>query len=192
MDAAADFAAAVRLLKAPPAAYISYTERSYASTFSLSKDTTQAIVIRTRDGAFLKGNPDKIKISTDHEVAVNPVSKPPFDAACYVARDATAKQWNDRSVEAIALRDTCHKAEDTETDFQWLYVDPATHEPLAAIGLNDSEHVTVSLEERISRFDGRYMPAELKVHIEGHGIVGFLNVTAGQQYSAYTFRDTMP
>ena len=35
-------------------------------------------------------------------------------------------------------------------------------------------------------------PSQLHVHIEGHGLAGFLNVTAGQDYSDYAFRETMP
>ncbi len=106
MTAAADYSAAARLLKAPLPAYVTYVERSYATAFSHTKDTSQTIVIRTRDGAVIKGDPSKVKISTDRDIAVNPVSHPPFDAACYVPRAATSKQWNDRTVEAIALRDT--------------------------------------------------------------------------------------
>jgi hypothetical protein len=190
MDAAADYSAAVRLLQAPLPAYVSYVERSYANAYSLSKDTTQTIEVRTRDGVVVKGDPSKIKVSEDGDVAVNPVTHPPFKAACYSARGVVLKHWSDRIVEAIALRDVCHTADEHETNFQELYVDPATHEPLAAVGDREDDHVSVLVEQRIARFDGHFMPAKVTVKIHGHGLVGFLNVTAGQEYSAYDFRTT--
>jgi len=192
MDAAADYAAAVRLLKAPLPAYVSYAERSYAGAGTFTKDATQTIVVRTLDGAVVKGKPDTIQVSTDHDVRVNPVSHPPFDATCYAAREAHETQWEGRAVEAIDLRDMCRAKDDSETDFQTLYLDPATHEPLAAVGENGDEHVTVTVEERLATFAGHPLPAHLAVHIVGHGIVGFLDVRAGQDYGDYRFSDTMP
>jgi hypothetical protein len=192
MDAAADYAAAVRLLKAPLPAYVSYAERSYAGAGTFTKDVKQIIVVRTLDGAVVKGKPDAIQVSTGHDERVNPVSHPPFDATCYAARAASAAQWDGREVEAIDLRDMCRAKDDSETDFQTLYLDPVTHQPLAAVGENGDEHVTVTVEERLATFAGHALPTHLTVHLVGHGIVGFLDVHAGQDYSDYHFSDTMP
>jgi hypothetical protein len=193
MDAVADYAAAVRLLKAPLAAYVSYTEHSYADVGPISKEVTQTVVIRTRDGTVVKGTPSKVQISTGEGVQVNPVSHPPFNPSCYVPSAAQPSTWNDRPAEAIALRDSCHKRDDSEADFQIFYVDAVTHVPLAAIGINTEENVTVTLEERIGSVDGHYLPSRISVHVQGHsGLMGLLNVRAAQEYSDYTFSQNQP
>lgn len=193
MDAAADYAAAVRMLQTTLPAYVSYVERTYGSAGSLTKDMSQTIVVRTRDGAIVKGDPQKVKISTDSDVPVNPVSHPPFNAACYTAREARATEWEGHDAEAIALHETCgkHRA-DSDMDFGTLYVDPETHQPLAAVAVHDEDQVTVTLEQRLGRFDGHVMPSALHVHLQGHGIVGFIDLTLGQDYRDYAFSNSMP
>jgi hypothetical protein len=191
MDAAADYAEAVRLIKAPLPAYVSYTERSYGSAGSFTKDTTHKIVIRTRDGVAVSGNPDVVTVSVGKDERANPVSRPPFDPACYVARASRTAQWEGNTVEAIDVRETCPHDPD-DNDFSVLYVDPKTHEPLAAAGNSDDPHVSVSLEQRYARIDGHVLPTHLKVHIVGHGLAGFLDVSAGQDYTDYRFSETMP
>jgi hypothetical protein len=192
MDAAADYAAALRMLDAQLPAYVSYVERSYASAGDLTKDTHQTVVVRTKDGAVVKGVLEKVKFSTDDGVPVNPVSHPPFNASCFVAREARSAQWDGHEVEAIAIHDTCEKKLDSDTDFQTLYVNPVTHDPIAAVGTHEDDHVTVSVEQRLTRYDGHVMPSGLRVHLQGHGIAGFLNFSAGQDYGDYRFSNTMP
>jgi len=192
MDAAADYAAALRQLTAPLPAYVTYQERSYASAGPVTKDATQTVVIRTRDGAVLKGSPQKISVSVGKDERVNPVSRSPFNPACYAAVNARERAWNGHPVEAIALHDTCHARDEDRTDFTDLYVDPMTHRPLVVLGDREDDQVSVALEQRYADIDGHVLPSRFTVHLVGHGIVGFLNVSGGQDYGDYRFSATMP
>ncbi len=90
-------------------------------------------------------------VSVGKDERVNPVSRPPFDPACYAAHGARPAQWEGRTVEAIDVVQTCSHDPD-DNDFSTLYLDPRNREPLAAVGNDDDPHVSVTLEQRYVRY----------------------------------------
>ena len=60
MDAAADYAAARAALSKTLPAYVSYTVKAHVKMDAITKDATQQVVVRTRDGKILKGNPGAV------------------------------------------------------------------------------------------------------------------------------------
>jgi hypothetical protein len=92
-----------------------------------------------------------VTVSVGKDERVNPVSRPPFDPACYAAHGARPAQWEGRTVEAIDVVQTCSHDPD-DNDFSTLYLDPRNREPLAAVGNDDDPHVSVTLEQRYVRY----------------------------------------
>src|ERR1700722_7587164 len=144
MDAAADYAAAKLALTRTLPAYVSYRVVSHAGAGPFAKDDDQTIVVRTHDGKVVRGKPPSIQIGADSKEDYNRdvVDKPPFDPACYTPTSAHEATFENRSVEALELHQTCGHDEN-DGDFGILFVDPQTHAPIAASGGNSDESVAV-------------------------------------------------
>ena len=92
--------------------------------------------MRTSDGAIVKGKPPFANVNYGGRFNGNETSSrtPPFRPNCYQAKSAKSATFEGRAVEAISLRGTCKdtNGEKSDTDFDTLYVDPRSHDPVAA------------------------------------------------------------
>lgn len=193
MNAAADYAAAKAMFTRPVPAYASYTVHSHVKMDAIVKDKTNRIVVRTRDGKILKGDPGGIPVSVGHDTGNEPLTDPAFKPACYEAAGARAERFAGRNVEAIALHGLCTSKDKGQQDFDTLYVDPETHEPIAVVGADTSDqHVDVRLEQHFTSVEGRALPSTLYVRVHGSGLMFWLDVEVNEQYVNYKFSNTEP
>lgn len=193
MNAAADYAAAKAMLTRPVPAYVSYTVRSHVKMDAIVKDKTNQIVVRTRDGKVLKGDPGGVPVSVGRGTGNEPLSDPAFKPSCYDAAGARIQRFEDRELEAIALHGLCTSKGKGQQDFDTLYVDPQTHEPIAVVGADSSDqHVDVRLEQRFTSVGGRALPSTLYVRVHGSGLMFWLDVEVHEEYSNYRFSNTEP
>jgi hypothetical protein len=196
MSADSDYARVVELLtKQQLAPYVAYTTRDRIT--GMANETQDGrIVVRTSDGKIVSGKQQldvDVGNSSYNGFNSNPVSKPAFAPRCYRATGETAAELDGTPVEKISLAPTCGSYH--EYPFTTLYVDPQSHRPLevsgiAAPGDADSKSVTVSLEQRFAAFQGRWMPASLKIDVTGSGFMFWLQVHVKEIYGDYEFRDT--
>jgi hypothetical protein len=194
MNADSDYARVVEILsKQTLARYVSYAHQSRVT--GLARDTEgDRIVVRTSDGKIVAGNAssglDGRSSYARHES--NPVSKPAFDAACYRATGERLSPYGEASALEIALVSICDK--DPNNAFSTLYVDPHSLRPLEVKGWSfDHEQVgrvKIVLDERFAVFDGRTMPAALRVDVTGSGLLFWVQVHADETYSDYQFLDS--
>lgn len=195
MDAAADYAAAKAMLTRPLPAYVSYTARSRIKFDAIDHRGTDDIVVRTADGVVVKGkvpaSSQSVHFSTAEDSGMEPVAHPAFKPRCYEATGATLHEYAGRNLEAIALRDLCGKAKD-DKDFDTLYVDPRTHEPVAATASGDEDHVLLRLSQEFTRVGDHSLPSTLYVRIQGSGFMFWLDVLVDAHYSDYRFSSTPP
>jgi hypothetical protein len=192
MNAVADYAAAMRALNHDLPAYVSYAVHSHILAGPVNHDETVTIVVRSRDGKIVKGKPPSMQIDSDSKYEGDVVVHPPFDAACYTATAAREATFEGVTAEALSLRDTCKTKHDLDGDFSTLYVDPASHEPLAAAGGEDSDSVSVHVQQRFGRAGAFLLPAAFDVRVKGSGFMFWLDVTGRQTYDSYKFSDTLP
>ena len=139
MNASADYAAATALLAKPLPAYVSYTAQTHVRFDAIRHDDTAEIVVRTKDNTVLKGGTERppfVQVGASPGGAVDAITNPPFAPRCYEATGARAAKYETADVEAISLRYTCPHAKD-DKNFDTLYVDPATHRPIAATGIRE-------------------------------------------------------
>jgi hypothetical protein len=196
MDATADYAAAKALLAKPLPAYVSYTARSRAKFDAIVHDDTSDIVVRTKDGVVVKGKkgPTAPYVQVGDEQSGGDdemITKPAFAPHCYVATTAGPQAYDGREVEAIALHDTCSKSKD-DKDFDTLFVDPATHQPIAAVGTDNDDHVAVRLVQGYTTVHDYIVPSSLYVRVQGSGLMGWLDVLFDQRYENIRFSATEP
>ena len=191
MDAAADYAAARAALTRPLPAYVSYTVNSHVKMDAIVKNASQQIVVRTRDGKILKGDPGGVPGNFAANTGNEPVHDPGFKATCYAPTGIAAQKFDGQEVEAIALHGLCVKNQG-DKDFDTLYVDPRTHEPLAAVGTSNDEHVAVRIEQRFARTADYVLPSSLHVRVQGSGLMFWLDVLVDEQYADYRFSATPP
>jgi hypothetical protein len=193
MDAAADYAAAKAMLTRPLPAYVTYAVHAHVKADAIVKDTTEEIVVRTKDGKILKGHPGAVPGGAAANTGNEPVTDPAFKPRCYEAAGARLQRFEDRELEAIALRDLCKSdADKGSKEFETLYVDPRTHEPVAATVVAPDPHVDVRVEQRFARIGDRAMPSTLYVRVKGSGFMFWLDVEVNEQYSNYRFSNTEP
>jgi hypothetical protein len=189
MDATADYAAIKAILGRPLPPYVSYRDVSHAGAGPFAKDEDQTIVVRTRDGKVVRGKVPSIQIGSHSKTNYNRdvVDKPPFEPACYAAESARTATFDGQTVEAVALRDICDRNRDSG-DFNVIYVEPRTHDPIAASGDNTDQSVSVRVVQGFAPFSGFFMPTSLDVRVQGSG----WNVHAYEHLSDYKFSATKP
>ncbi len=192
MNAASDYAAASAALGKTLPAYVTYTTQAHMKFDAITRDQTTDIVVRTSDGVIVKGKPPFASVNYgghfngDESILKNP----PFLAKCYKAGGAKDATFEGRAVEAIALHGTCKG--DDDTDFDTLYVDPNSHDPIAATASEDKEAVAVNLITRYARTGSYVLPSSLYVRVKGSGLMFWLDVLADMRYSNYRFSDKAP
>ena len=196
MNATSDYEAARAFLKPHLPAYVTYTVDSRAGFDAIKRNQTETLTVRTSDGKIVKGKEPDVKVDTGSGNGDRATQHAPFDAACYTAKSARLTTFESRSLEAISLSGGCEtnkkEGEDSDTDFQTLYVDPQTREPVIAIGTGNSNDVAVHLEQRFVKTQGYVMPASFHIHVKGSGLMFWLDVLADQTFSNYRFTDTIP
>jgi hypothetical protein len=194
MDAAADYAAAKVLLARPLPAYVSYTVHSHVKFDAIVRDETSNVVVRTADGTIVKGKVPEaggsVHIGTG-ESGMEPIKHPAFRAACYDATSAQMQRYQGRELEALTLHSSCTKSPG-DKDFDRLYVEPRTHEPIAAVGSPNDDHVVVRLAQEFTQVGDRALPASLYARVQGSGLMFWLDVLVDQHYDDYRFSATPP
>ena len=190
MNAAADYAAALAQLNRALPAYVSYVDHTSGGWGPFHGAESRVIVVHVPDGRIIKGHPSAIQIGVNtHLYDNNVVTYPPFQPACYVPDAASGATFDGRPAELIAVHDRCRRP-DKDAAFQTLYVDPVTHQPLAAVGAVENDRVAVRIEQRFAAFAGHVMPASIDVRVKGHGLMTWLDVTARIAYTDYRFSAT--
>jgi len=195
MDAAADYAAAKALLTRPLPAYVSYTVHSRVKFDAIVRSETSEVVVRTADGVVVKGkvpaSAQGFHFNTGDDSGMEPIAHAAFKPRCYEPTGAKLREYGGKNLEAIALRDLCAKSKD-DKDFDTLYVDPATREPVAATANDDDEHVLVRLVQQFTRVEDHALPSSLYVRVQGSGFMFWLDVLVDQHYTDYRFSATPP
>jgi hypothetical protein len=196
MNAAADYTSAVTALSKPLPAYVAYTEHAHMKFDAIVRDQSSNLVVRTADGAIIKGQPpfSNVNYGGRFNGSDSILKNPPFRAACYRAVSAKSATFEGHDVEAIALHGTCKDSdsEKTDTDFDTLYVDPRSHDPVAAVAADDSDSVSVNLIQRFARTGAYVLPASLYVRVKGSGMMFWLDVLADMNYTNYSFSSKAP
>ena len=166
MSAASDYQQAVRVLVKPLPAYVTYVQSGYLRMDAVEKDLSETITVRTSDGKIVKGKSLDFNIGVDKKTEGSIIRNSPFDAGCYTDKD--------------------------QGDFSTLYVDPATHDPLAAVGQKKDDPVDVRIEQHFARTGAYVLPAQLAVRVKGSGLMFWLDVDVHLAFSAYRFSDKLP
>lgn len=194
MNATADYAAVRKALTKPLAPYVSYVAQTHAKIGPFTHDGTEHIVIRTSDGKVLSGKTEDIQISSGGSSSPGDVvTRPVFEANCYEATAARSAQFEGKAVEALSIRYTCPKSGgDHERDFNTLYVDAASLDPIAAVEIDNDQHVDALLTQHFARFGDRVLPSVLDVRIKGSGFMAWLDITVRQAISDYAFSEHEP
>ena len=191
MSAASDYQQAVHMLSRPLPAYVTYVQGGHLKMDAIEKSMNETVTVRTRDGKTVKGKGLDIMISADHKTTGNILTNSPFDPACYTAVSAHTLPFDGRDAEAITLKDVCSHDKD-DGDFQTLYVDPGSRQPLAAMGGNSDQSVVVHIEQRFARVSDYVLPSLLEIRVKGSGLMFWLDVDAHIAFTGYTFSNTFP
>jgi hypothetical protein len=195
MDAVADYAAATALLGRPLPAYVSYTARSHAKFDAIVHDDTNEVVVRTKDRTVIRGQSAPqvpyVQIGDDKPNGNEAITDPAFVPRCYIATGARIASYEASQLEAIALRDKCAKSKD-DKDFDTLFVDPATHRPVAAVGTQNDTHVDVHLVQKFIAVRDYVLPSSLYVRVQGSGLMGWLDVLYDCRYENYRLGASQP
>src|SRR5579864_8657716 len=110
MNASADYQVALRILRLPLPAYVTYTQRTHANVFGpIERDDTETLVVRTSDGKTIKGKASTIELQ-GHRVHDNILSEPVFKTNCYRATGARLGTYRGAPAEAITLKATCESS----------------------------------------------------------------------------------
>lgn len=192
MNATADYDAARAAVSRTLPAYVSYTVTSHATGMGFSKDEASTIVVRSRDGKIVKGTPPSVKIGSDASYSDDVVNHAPFQLACYRATGARLTSFDGRPAEALSLESNRTCEHDRHGDFDTLYLDPTTRDPLAAVGNQHDDPVSVHLEQRYARTGSFILPSAFDVMVKGSSFMFWLNVTAHQTYTRYAFSNAPP
>jgi len=197
LDAAHDYASAIRYLHNTFPAYVSYVQKTRAKIGPIDRSDEGTIVVRTSDGKVVSGKPSEIQINASSKFHGDAVEHSPFDPDCYAPVSASSTTFDGAPAEALALRGTCKSGHDdkddaSDLDFTTLYVNPHTFQPLSVSGVNNDDTVSVRLEEDFSAVDGHTVPSLLSVRVLGHGWMGWLDIRARVEYSRYQFLSSMP
>lgn len=194
MNADSDYARIVELLsKQTLAPYVSYVRQSRVTGLAHEAEGGR-IVVRLSDGKIVDGNASsgQDRSSSYGRHASNPVTKPAFYAACYRATGESLSAYGDASALEISLVSIC--SDDANNAFSTLYADPRSLRPLEVKGWAfDHEQlgrVKVALDERFALFDGRTMPAALRVDVTGSGMLFWVQAHVDETYSDYRFLQT--
>jgi len=191
MNADSDYARVVEILSHQTLApYVSYAHEDRVS--GMAHDTEQArVVVRVSDGKIVAGSqPVEIQSGSSYDKhESNPVTKPAFDAKCYRATGETPSTYDGAPAFEINLESICPN--DANNAFATLYVEPHSLRPLDVTGSasvrENVGHVNVSLDQTFAVFDGRSMPATLRVDVKGSGLMFWLHVHVNETYSDYRF-----
>ena len=192
MNAAADYAAVRKVLEQPLPAYVSYVSESGGALGPFKGQETQHIVVRTSDGKVVSGKKSSVQIGAGTSYDGDVVTRPLFRPACYEATAAKTAEFEGKPVEVLSLKSTCPKEGDEENAFSTLYVDPRTHDPIAAVELHSDSHVYALLRQRFVRTGTRVLPSGVDVRVKGSGLLSWLDVTVHQIYSNFAFSDSPP
>jgi hypothetical protein len=196
MNAAPDYAAAAAALNKPLPAYVAYTEHAHMKFDAILRDESSNLVVRTADGTVVKGKPPFANVNYGGRFHGDAsfLKDPVFKSACYQPTTAKSATFDGREVEAIGLRSTCKDtdSEKSDTDFDTLYVDPRTHDPVAVTAADNSDSVTVNIVERYARTGAYVLPSSLYVRVKGSGIMFWLDVLADMNYTNYSFSSKAP
>lgn len=194
MSAVSDYQQAVRTLGRPLPAYVTYAQHGHVKFDAISKNLDDQITVRTRDGKIVKGGGLSIQTGADSKTKGSVVTSPPFDPACYRPVSTSTENFEGRAVEAIAVKGLCRedKEEKDSEDFTTLYVDPATHDPIAAVGAKNEDPVEVRLEQHFARVGEYMLPSLLAVRVKGSGLMFWLDVDAHVEFTDYRFSDKFP
>ncbi len=196
MNAASDYAAASAALNKPLPAYVAYTTHAHMKFDAIVRDESSNLVVRTSDGAIVKGKRPFGNVNYGGRFNANDdiVTAPPFKPSCYQAKTAKSATYDGRAVEAISLRGTCKdtNGEKSDTDFDTLYVDPRSHDPVAATASDNSDAVAVNLIQGYARTGDYVLPSSLYVRVKGSGIMFWLDVLADMNYTNYSFSSKEP
>jgi len=191
MNADADYARVVELLSHQTLApYVSYAHEDRVSGMARVTER-ERIVVRLSDGKIVAGSEpvDVDSRSSYDRRESNPVTKPAFDAACYRATGETLSTYGGAPALEIGLASICEN--DPNNAFETLFVDPQSLRPLDVAGSASIHehlgHVNVSLDQTFAVFDGRSMPAALRVDVTGSGLMFWLHVHVNEAYSDYQF-----
>jgi hypothetical protein len=179
------------MLVKPLPAYVSYVQRGHLKMDAIEKDLGETVTVRTSDGKTIKGEPLQIYTGTQAKVEGNVLHNTPFDGACYGPVSASAATFEGRSVEAIALKPTCTTNKDDE-NFQTLYVDPQTHDPIAVTGEKTEDAIYFRIEERFARTGEYVLPSFIMARIKGSGLLFWLDLDFHVAFTDYTFSETAP
>ena len=196
MNAASDYAAAAAALNKPLPAYVAYTTHAHMKFDAIVRDESSNLVVRTSDGAIVKGKRPFGNVNYGGRFNANDdiVTSPPFKPACYQAKTAKSATYEGREVEAIGLHGTCKDTGDdkSDTDFDTLYVDPRSHDPVAVVAADNSDSVAVDLIQRYARTGAYVLPSSLYIRVKGSGIMFWLDVLANMTYTNYSFSSKAP
>lgn len=199
-DAAADYHAATALLLKPLPAYVSYELETRVRMGVLHNESSERIVVRTADRTLLHGKlPEGGDVDAQgaHGAAADVpkgefLTNPPFVPHCYAPQSALDAELDGRSLLAIKLDDLCKKSSDEDTAFDTLYIDPRTHEPVAAVADVDDDGARVRIDERFARSGEYVLPASFTVTVRGSGAMAWLDTHVTMLFSAYHFGATPP
>ncbi len=195
MNAAVDYAAASAALTKPLPAYVSYMESAHLKFDALTRDQTANLVLRVSDGKIVKGEPISFNPIVPSSSGNDILTDPPFVPHCYDPIDARPATYAGQAVEALALRSRCHPNQHLDEDatgFDTLYVDPRSHDPVAAFASQTKQDMSLSLEERFVR-DGAYVvPSALYAHAKGRQLMFWFDTLVQVAYSNYGFSSKAP
>jgi len=196
MNAVADYAAAKALLTRPLPAYVSYHVRSHVKFDAIISDETSEITVRTSDGVVVKGKVPsapraEVHVGNERDQGMEPVRHAAFKPACYEAKSARMQSYQGRQLEALQLQDLCSK-DPGDKDFDTLYIDPRSLEPVVASGSDDSDHVDVQLLQNFTRVEDHVLPSTLYVRVKGSGLMFWLDLLVDERYDRYRFSNVAP
>jgi hypothetical protein len=191
MNADSDYARVVEILSHQTLApYVSYAHENRVG--GMVHDTERArVVVRLSDGKIVAGGqPVDVDSSSSYDRhESNPVTKPAFDAACYRATDERLSTYDGAPALEISLVSICEN--DKNNTFATLYAEPHSLRPLDVQGSASIHehlgHMQVSLDQTFAVFDGRSMPAALRVDVRGSGLMFWVQVHVNETYSDYQF-----
>ncbi len=197
MNAQADYQRVVDLLaKQQLAPYVSYAARDRISGIH-AENRDARVVVRVADGKVISGRTHlDIQSSSGGNGDVkdtNPISHPLFDPKCYRATSEQPTTYQGIAAVRFTLASRCDAHHDGA--FSSLIADAASFRPLDASGTthgdgDDAKIVTVTFDQRYAGFDGRWLPASIRIDITGSGFMFWLQEHVREVYSDYRFTNS--
>jgi hypothetical protein len=158
---------------------------------AIEKDINETVTVRTSDGKTVKGKELEIYTGAGSKTSGNILKNSPFETSCYTGLSSKPDTYDGRAVEAIALKDVCKRDKD-DGDFKTMYVDPASHDPVAVVGRGGEDPVFVSFEQRYVRAGAYVVPDLLAVRVKGSGLMFWLDFDFHAAFTDYSFSDKAP